>query len=198
MSSRRLICDYENHDRKKAGDITFVKYVTDCMIPEHDDQYILLEMIVSDRKTLVESWKFRSQQQCLVKLSLCLSSRETCRAIGGHKTKNACIVEADESMRIRMGGTPHKNHEDHIAGKGINSLSHFNQVHKYIPMPQALKNSRWKGGSEKIMRKNRGNTGMAARTLVQHGKCLWKTLNWEHRHHSLTMFILVVLNENVR
>ena len=35
------------------------------------------------------------------KTSLCRSS-ETCCAIGGHKTKYACIVEADESLRIRM------------------------------------------------------------------------------------------------
>ena len=73
------------------------------------------------------------------KTSLCRSSRETCRAIGGHKTKHACIVEADESMRIPMGGAPHRDHEDHIAGKGTNSLCHYSQVHTFIPMPQAMK-----------------------------------------------------------
>ena len=51
------------------------------------------------------------------KISLCQSSRETCRAIGGQKTKYACVVEADESMRIRMEGAPHRYHEDHIARK---------------------------------------------------------------------------------
>ena len=30
-------------------------------------------------------------------------------------------------------------HEDHIAGKGNNSLQHYNLVHKFIPMPQAMK-----------------------------------------------------------
>ena len=34
--------------------------------------------------------------------------------------------------------TPH-NHEDHIAGKGENSLQHYNLVHKFIPMSQAMK-----------------------------------------------------------
>ena len=29
--------------------------------------------------------------------------------------------------------------KDHIAGKGENSLQHYNLVHKFIPMPQALK-----------------------------------------------------------
>ena len=65
--------------------------------------------------------------------------RETCRTVGQHKTKYACIVEAGESVRIRMEGSQSKNHEDHIAGKGVNSLSHYNPVHKFIPMPDAMK-----------------------------------------------------------
>ena len=54
-------------------------------------------------------------------------------------TKYACIVEADESTRKRTEGTLHEGHEDHIAGRGINSLNHYNLVHKFIPMPQAMK-----------------------------------------------------------
>ena len=30
-------------------------------------------------------------------------------------------------------------HEDHIAGKVDNSLPHYNLVHKFIPLPQAMK-----------------------------------------------------------
>ena len=33
------------------------------------------------------------------------------------KTKHACIVEADESPRIRLEGAPHRYHEDHIAAE---------------------------------------------------------------------------------
>ena len=55
--------------------------------------------------------------------------RETCCAVGEHKTKYACIVEADESMRKRMEGSQSENHEDHIARKGMNSLSRHNLVH---------------------------------------------------------------------
>ena len=39
----------------------------------------------------------------------------------------------------RLEGTLHKDHQDHIAGKGINSLNHYNLVHKFILMPQAMK-----------------------------------------------------------
>ena len=55
------------------------------------------------------------------------------------KTKLACILEADESTRLRMGKSIPHHHEDHIAGKGENSLQHYNLVHKFIPMPQAMK-----------------------------------------------------------
>ena len=52
------------------------------------------------------------------------------------KTKLACILEAVESTRMRIGNSmPHYHHEDHIAGKGENSLQHYNLVHKFIPMP---------------------------------------------------------------
>ena len=55
------------------------------------------------------------------------------------KTKLACILEAAESTRLRMGNSVPNYHEDHIAGKGDNSLQHYNLVHKFIPMPQAVK-----------------------------------------------------------
>ena len=55
------------------------------------------------------------------------------------QTTLACILEADESVRMRMGNSIRHHHEDHIAGKGENSLQHYNLVHKFIPMPQAMK-----------------------------------------------------------
>ena len=54
------------------------------------------------------------------------------------KTRLACILEADESTRLRMGESLPNRHEDHIAGKGDNSLQHYNLVHKFIPMLQAM------------------------------------------------------------
>ena len=53
--------------------------------------------------------------------------------------QNLCILEANESTRMRMGNSIPHHHEDHIAGKGENSLQHYNLVHKFIPMPQAMK-----------------------------------------------------------
>ena len=68
-------------------------------------------------------------------------SGETHRNIGKRKTKYACIVEADESMRIRLEGFPKRYHEDHIAAKGINTFSYYNLVHMF-PMSQTLKKYR--------------------------------------------------------
>ena len=49
------------------------------------------------------------------------------------------MLEADESTRLRMRNSIPIHHEDHIAGKCENSLQHNNLVHKFIPMPQAVK-----------------------------------------------------------
>ena len=67
------------------------------------------------------------------------SSGETHRNIGKRKTKYACIVDADESTRPRVQGAVHISHQDHITAKGMNSMTHYSLVHKFIPMPQAMK-----------------------------------------------------------
>ena len=67
------------------------------------------------------------------------SSGVTHRIIGKRKTKDAPIVDADESTRPRQEGAGHKPHQDHITAKGTNSVTHYSLVHKFIPMPQTLK-----------------------------------------------------------
>ena len=74
------------------------------------------------------------------------------------KPRLACILEAGESTRLRMGESLPNHHEDHIAGKGENSLQHYNLVHKFIPMPQAIKNSSSKSSSGQGMGKMEKNS----------------------------------------
>ena len=76
------------------------------------------------------------------------------------KSRLACILEADESKRLRMGESLPNHHEDHIAGKGNNSLQQHNLVHKFIPMPQAIKNSSSKSSSGQGMGKIGENFGV--------------------------------------
>ena len=64
---------------------------------------------------------------------------ETCSSIEKRKTKYACVGDADESTRPRVEGAVHKSHQCHITAKGMNSMTHDCLVHKFIPMPQALK-----------------------------------------------------------
>ena len=55
------------------------------------------------------------------------------------KTKYACTVEAHDSTRQLLESSLPKHDDDHIAGKGYNSMVHYNLVHKFIPMLQAMK-----------------------------------------------------------
>ena len=50
-----------------------------------------------------------------------------------------CMVESHESTRQRAESLLSKTHEDRIAGKGFTSMTHYHLVHKFIPMPQAMK-----------------------------------------------------------
>ena len=72
---------------------------------------------------------------------LCKLMKKNCGSGGSNKVKKklAGILEADESTRLRMGNSAPNYHQDHIAGKGENSLQHNNLVYKFIPMPQAMK-----------------------------------------------------------
>ena len=76
------------------------------------------------------------------------------------KTRLACILEAGESTRLRMGESLPNHHEDHIAGKGDTSLQHYNLVHKFIPVPQAIKKSSSKSSSGQGMREIGENFGV--------------------------------------
>ena len=61
---------------------------------------------------------------------------------------------------MRMGESLPNHHEDHIAGKGDNSLQHYNLVHKFIPMPQAMKIPAAKAGGGQGMGKIGENFGV--------------------------------------
>ena len=50
---------------------------------------------------------------------------------------------------MRMGNSIPHYHQDHIAEEGENSLQHCNLVHKFIPMPQAMKIPAAKAAADK-------------------------------------------------
>ena len=65
--------------------------------------------------------------------------RDTRSSTNEFKSKFTCILEASESTRLRMEESLPNYHEDHVAQRGDNSIQHYNLVHKFIPMPQAMK-----------------------------------------------------------
>ena len=63
----------------------------------------------------------------------CKIVKKNCGSDASNKKKKlACILEADESKRLRMGESLPNHHEDHVAGKEDNSLQHYNLVHKFF------------------------------------------------------------------
>ena len=85
---------------------------------------------------LARIWKHQWHPPCLARR---VSMGETRGKTNDFKSKFACILEASESTRLRVEESLPNYHEDHVAGKGSNSLQHYNLVHKFIPMPQAMK-----------------------------------------------------------
>ena len=74
---------------------------------------------------------------------------------------DACIVDADESTRPRLEEAGHKPHQNHITAQGMNSMTHYSLVHKFIPMLKALRFPDGKAAVEKEW-KTGENPGMAA------------------------------------
>ena len=84
----------------------------------------------------VRSWKHQSLLLCLVKLW-----RKIVRVVDPSKVKQN-LLEFWKLMNLRdcvWEESLPNHHEDHIAGKGYNSLQHYNLVHKFILIPPALK-----------------------------------------------------------
>ena len=87
-------------------------------------------------RTHVRSWKHQLLLLCPVKLWKIVGVvhptkfRQNLRVFWKLMNPQECVWE----IRYRS-----IMNEDHIAGKGENSLQHYDLVHKFIPMPQAMK-----------------------------------------------------------
>ena len=90
-------------------------------------------------RMLERNWKHQWLPLCLARSARTVSMWGLVVNPMRSNLKFACILEASESTRLRVGESLPNHHEDHIAGKGYNSLQHYNLVHKFIPMLQAMK-----------------------------------------------------------
>ena len=112
-------------------------------MPEDFEEFISLTLrrrnSKKPKRMLARNWKRRWLLLRFCKTSKTCKHGVTRGKTNEIKSKLACILEASESIRMRMDDSLPNHHEDHIAGKGDNSLQHYNLVHKFIPMPQAMK-----------------------------------------------------------
>ena len=119
--------------------------------------------------------KYARELQGGVKKAFFLEPRETVASGDTHphkKTMYPCIVETQESTRKRLESTRPRNHDDHIAEKGFNSLIHNNLVHKIHSNAPSDENSGCEGCSEKRMREARENPCVAdGKSEEQKGCC---------------------------
>ena len=110
-----------------------------CFIDPEDKEY--KEIVKNARKKLETS----------VALAMLCKIMKNCGSGGSDKNKSkfACILEANESTRMRVGNSEPHTHEDHVAGKGENSLQQYNLVREFIPMPQGMKIPAAKAAADK-------------------------------------------------
>ena len=106
-----------------------------------------------------------------VKLLLCRSSRGICRAIGGHKTKYACIVEADESMSIRMEGSSSQiSWRSHCRKRYDFMKSLQSSARFFLCLKQCkcqLQRQQWKKKKKKNSRKDRHGSWRKSKTKIE-------------------------------
>ena len=101
----------------------------------------------------------------------CKYQQEAVVRPGKRRTRFACVVDADESTRPRLEGAGHKPHQDHITAKGMNSMTHYSLLHKFIPMPQAKKIPYAQRRQWRKNRKIEENSSKAADESQKQEKC---------------------------
>ena len=84
-----------------------------------------MENIKKPSKMRGESWKFQWMRPCRERK-------------GPKKQSSFQETEAKSSEIKRLESSPPKDHEDHIASKRYNSMTRYNLMHEFIPMPQAM------------------------------------------------------------
>ena len=124
------------------------------------------------QKTNGENWKFRRRRLCLARKGQNLQP-------SGNWSEELWIQQdsKDKACMYRGGSWVHEttfgiisaeNHEDHTAGKGFTTRTHYGLVHKFIPMPQAMKILDAKAAVDKESKKLEA---------IQNGS--WKSQKWK-------------------
>ena len=103
----------------------------------------------SSRKPLEMQEKLETPMAPAVPCKTCKKSKhgEIRNKTYDFKSLFACILEASESTRLRVEESVPTYHEDHIAGRGDNSLQHYNLEHKIYSYASSNEDTRSKSSS---------------------------------------------------
>ena len=88
-----------------------------CVMDPGDEEF---------KETIQKSWNCLWKQLCLVRSR----TASTGRLVADPTTENQSMHASQKLARNRLERTLPKDREDRVAGKGSNSLSHYNLVHK--------------------------------------------------------------------
>ena len=80
-----------------------------------------------------------------------------------------------------------KNHEDHIAGKGLTSMTHDNQVNKFIPVLQAMKIPDAKAALDREWKKFEAIPAWQLEKVKSKKEVFWKHKETKKKVHFATL-----------
>ena len=108
-------------------------------MPEDYEEILLLTPWRRNSKTIKNARK--KLETPVAPALLCKKNKngETRSKSNDFNSKFACVLEASESIRLRMEESLPTYHDDYVRGKGDNSLQHYSLVHKFILIPQTMK-----------------------------------------------------------
>ena len=89
-------------------------------------------------KNLRKSWSRLWIQPCLARFKTECTGKSVARTSPVHAAQNTHVSRKPTNLRrSALDKSQQKDHEDRR--QVFNSLSHFNRLHKFIPLPQAMK-----------------------------------------------------------
>ena len=117
-------------------------------MPENLEPFFDLED--GEYKETIKNAEVRMEAAMLCKMGTKKRSKklqETSSETTESNKKRQSMRASWKLMNYVLDSTIPRDHEDHIAEEGFNSLSHYNLVRKFIPMPKAMKNPDAKAAS---------------------------------------------------
>ena len=130
-----------NAQRREKHKWAIEKKQSAIMLEDYEESISLTPRTRSSRKPLrmqEENWKHQWLQPCLAgHASKATMERPVARLMISRLNLRVSWKPVNPQENVWEESLP-TCHEDHIAGRGDNSLQHYNLVHNFISMPQAI------------------------------------------------------------